>query len=72
MEMVATRRGSPLLVGVKCDGLTTDHIPVEFSNKATPSSLGSSPIPGQQSNRNEEIVLEDLKLDDWTLADNWR
>ena len=31
-ELAATRRGSPLLVGVKCESqLATNHIPVVFS-----------------------------------------
>lgn len=33
-ECVATRRGSPLLVGIKTkNNLTTDHIPIIFSSK---------------------------------------
>jgi len=71
-ELVATRRGSPLLVGVKCEGLTTDHIPVEFSSKALATSLPSSPVPGQQPQRNDhDITMDELKLEDWTIADNW-
>ncbi len=31
-ELAATRRGSPLLIGVKCENpLSTNHIPVVFS-----------------------------------------
>ena len=31
-ELACTRRGSPLLIGVKCEGqLATNHIPVLFS-----------------------------------------
>jgi len=44
-EMVATRRGSPLLVGVKCEHrLTTDHIPVVFSTHrpCSPGSINTS------------------------------
>jgi len=44
-EMVATRRGSPLLVGVKSTHrLTTDHIPVVFSAQrpSSPTSVNSS------------------------------
>ena len=42
-EMVATRRGSPLLVGVKCaDRITTDHIPVVFSAHRPVSPLANT------------------------------
>jgi glucosamine--fructose-6-phosphate aminotransferase (isomerizing) len=31
-EVAATRRGSPLLIGVKCDSqLATNHIPIVFN-----------------------------------------
>jgi len=46
-EIVATRRGSPLLVGVKCeDRLTTDHIPVVFSVDAANRPCSPSALPG--------------------------
>ena len=61
-ELVATRRGSPLLVGVKCEGLTTDHIPVEFSSKALATSLPSSPVPGQQPQRLERQENNSLRM----------
>ena len=46
-EMVATRRGSPLLVGVKCESrLITDHIPVIFTDASlrpsSPSAMSTS------------------------------
>lgn len=35
-ELAATRRGSPLLIGVKCDSqLATNHIPIVFSKGTT-------------------------------------
>merc|ERR1712142_651690 len=51
-EMVATRRGSPLLVGVKCESrLITDHIPVVFTDASlrpsSPSAMsGGTPMSG--------------------------
>jgi glucosamine--fructose-6-phosphate aminotransferase (isomerizing) len=57
-ELAASRRGSPLLVGVKCEGeLATNHIPILFSKAAVagePEFRGSilqSPLvrPEQQA-----------------------
>ncbi len=54
-ELAASRRGSPLLVGVKCEGeLATNHIPILFSKANENEFRGSilqSPLirPEQQS-----------------------
>ena len=41
-ELAASRRGSPLLVGVKCEGeLATNHIPILFSKAAEPEFRGN-------------------------------
>jgi glucosamine--fructose-6-phosphate aminotransferase (isomerizing) len=45
-ELACTRRGSPLLIGVKCDSqLATNHIPVLFSKEPKTQDF-RSPAPG--------------------------
>jgi glucosamine--fructose-6-phosphate aminotransferase (isomerizing) len=50
-ECVATRRGSPLLVGIKAEsGLESDHIPVQYTLDETPKSYIHMPMePGSVS-----------------------
>ena len=55
-ELVATRRGSPLLVGIKApQGIEADHIPVQYRSEScrdanllscTRNSCGKQPTPG--------------------------
>lgn len=43
-ELAASRRGSPLLVGVKCEGeLGTNHIPILFSKVSGATERGGEP-----------------------------
>jgi len=58
-ELAATRRGSPLLVGVKCESqLATNHIPIFFSkahdNEFRPSVV-QSPVTRPDSNSEAEF-----------------
>merc|ERR1712179_183921 len=42
-ECVATRRGSPLLVGIKAEGLESDSIPVQYSQEDHPKTYAHIP-----------------------------
>lgn len=58
-ELAATRRGSPLLVGVKCESqLATNHIPVVFSKGADSEFRGNviqSPVTRPDPNAEAEF-----------------
>lgn len=57
-ELACTRRGSPLLIGVKCDSqLATNHIPVLFSKEHTTKDL-RSPAPGMTPNLMTPIAVQ--------------
>ncbi|KAJ6216384.1 hypothetical protein RDWZM_007541 [Blomia tropicalis] len=72
-ECVVTRRGSPLLVGIKTkNNLTTDHIPIIFSNKDISSRLTASTVVGgklARSNSTTEFVpYDDEKVVEYLFA----
>ncbi|CAO3663574.1 unnamed protein product [Rhizopus stolonifer] len=51
-EIVATRRGSPLLIGVKtAKKLKVDFVDVEFGNNPTPKDASFAAVEGQDNSR---------------------
>ncbi|XP_017492063.1 PREDICTED: glutamine--fructose-6-phosphate aminotransferase [isomerizing] 1-like, partial [Rhagoletis zephyria] len=73
-ECVATRRGSPLLVGIKTkNNLTTDHIPIIFSSKDNRfNNLTSSAVVGgklaRSNSTTEFIPYDDEKVVEYLFA----
>ncbi len=54
-ELVATRRGSPLLVGIKAEhGLDTDSIPIQYSAESDSKARGHEPVESPQIPRRKK------------------
>merc|ERR1719228_1078554 len=66
-EVVATRRGSPLLVGIKAENcLESDHIPVQYSEEEDPKryKFGAGDSALSPSPRKRSSVLYRVQPDD--------
>jgi len=58
-ELACTRRGSPLLIGVKCESqLATNHIPVLFSKEHASTKDFRSPTTGMTPNLLTPITVQ--------------
>lgn len=77
-ECVATRRGSPLLVGIKTKTrLATDHVPILYSKDAEPHSLSDHrphgrqeiPILPRSESTSEFQPLEDKEVEYFFASD---
>jgi len=59
-ELVATRRGSPLLIGISSSSkLNTDHIPILYSSGGRPQATGMGP----RRNSRTQLFAEGLESD---------
>ncbi|XP_063217489.1 glutamine--fructose-6-phosphate aminotransferase [isomerizing] 1-like isoform X6 [Bacillus rossius redtenbacheri] len=69
-ECVATRRGSPLLVGIKAKTrLATDHIPILYSKDHRPHGRGDMPILPRSDSTAEFQPLEDKEIEYFFASD---
>ncbi|GAB0092508.1 glutamine--fructose-6-phosphate aminotransferase [Sergentomyia squamirostris] len=70
-ECVATRRGSPLLVGIKTKTrLATDHIPILYSKEHRPHGTGHDvPIIPRKESISEFMLLEDKAVEYFFASD---
>ncbi|XP_049780578.1 glutamine--fructose-6-phosphate aminotransferase [isomerizing] 1-like isoform X3 [Schistocerca cancellata] len=69
-ECVATRRGSPLLVGIKTKTrLATDHVPILYSKDHRPHGRGDLPIIARSESTAEFQPLEDKEVEYFFASD---
>lgn len=69
-ECVATRRGSPLLVGIKAKTrLATDHVPILYSKDHRPHGRGDLPILPRSDSTAEFQPLEDKEVEYFFASD---
>lgn len=69
-ECVATRRGSPLLVGIKAKTrLATDHIPILYSKDHRPHGRGDLPLLPRSDSTAEFQPLEDKEVEYFFASD---
>ncbi|XP_046993143.1 glutamine--fructose-6-phosphate aminotransferase [isomerizing] 1-like isoform X3 [Schistocerca americana] len=69
-ECVATRRGSPLLVGIKTKTrLATDHVPILYSKDHRPHGRGDLPIITRSESTAEFQPLEDKEVEYFFASD---
>lgn len=69
-ECVATRRGSPLLVGIKTKSqLATDHIPILYGKEHRPHGRGDIPILSRTDSTSEFQPLEDKSVEYFFASD---
>ncbi|KAJ9601401.1 hypothetical protein L9F63_000425, partial [Diploptera punctata] len=69
-ECVATRRGSPLLVGIKAKTrLATDHVPILYSKDHRPHGRGDMPILPRSDSTAEFQPLEDKEVEYFFASD---
>lgn len=69
-ECVATRRGSPLLVGIKTKTrLATDHIPILYGKEHRPHGRGEIPVLPRSDSTSEFQPLEDKEIEYFFASD---
>lgn len=69
-ECVTTRRGSPLLVGIKTKTrLATDHVPILYSKDHRPHGRGDLPIIARSESTAEFQPLEDKEVEYFFASD---
>lgn len=69
-ECVATRRGSPLLVGIKTKTrLATDHIPILYGKEHRPNGRGDIPVLLRSDSTSEFQPLEDKEIEYFFASD---
>ncbi|XP_057670011.1 glutamine--fructose-6-phosphate aminotransferase [isomerizing] 2-like isoform X4 [Diorhabda carinulata] len=69
-ECVATRRGSPLLVGIKTrTRLATDHVPILYGKEHRPHGRGEFPTLPRTGSTSEFEPLEDKQVEYFFASD---
>nr|CAD7586458.1 unnamed protein product [Timema genevievae] len=69
-ECVTTRRGSPLLVGIKAKTrLATDHVPILYSKDHRPHGRGEIPILARSDSTAEFQPLENAEVEYFFASD---
>lgn len=69
-ECVATRRGSPLLVGIKTKTrLATDHIPILYGKEHRPHGPREVPLIPRSESTSEFMPLEDKEVEYFFASD---